>query len=84
MVDMQANPGKAGSSRLNDAVTYGATKQEIPPEDIEPEVRAALCDVFMQPAEQPPYCLAWVRSDSFEVSANTIKRIPCKWHNSSF
>ena len=71
VVDMQANPERQSSGLMT--LNIWCNEAGDPPEDIEPEVRAALCDVFMQPAEQPPYCLAWVRSDSFELSANTIK-----------
>lgn len=71
VVDMQANPERQSSGLMT--LNIWCDEAGTPPEEIEPEVRAVLCDVFMQPAEQPPYCLAWVRSDSFEVSSNTLK-----------
>lgn len=71
VVDMQANPERQSSGLM--ALNIWCNEAGVPPEDIEPEVRSTLCDVFMQPAEQPPYCLAWVRSDSFEMSSNTTK-----------
>jgi hypothetical protein len=71
VVDMQANPERQSSGLM--ALNIWCNEAGVPPEDIEPEVRSTLCDVFMQPAEQPPYCLVWVRSDSFEMSSNTTK-----------
>ncbi len=71
IVDMQANPERQSSGLMT--LNIWCNEAGVPPEDIEPEVRSALCDIFMQPAGQPPYCLAWVRSDSFEMSSNTTK-----------
>jgi len=71
IVDMQANPERQTSGLMT--LNIWCNEAGVPPEEIEPEVRDALCDVFMQPTEQPPYCLAWIRSDSFEVSGNTAK-----------
>jgi len=45
----------------------------IQPEEIEPEVQNALRDIFMQPTNQPPYCLRWIRSDNFELKNSTVK-----------
>jgi hypothetical protein len=71
VVDMQANPERQSSGLMT--MNIWCNEAGISPEEIEPEVRSALCDVFMQPAGQPPYCLAWARSDSFEMSSNTLK-----------
>jgi hypothetical protein len=71
IVDMQANPERQSSGLMT--LNIWCNETGTPPEEIEPEVRNALCDVFMQPAGHSPYCLAWARSDGFEVSNNTIK-----------
>lgn len=71
IVDMQANPERQTSGLMS--LNIWCNEAGAPPEEIEPEVRAALCDVFMQPTEQPPYCLAWIRSDSWDEKAVTLK-----------
>lgn len=70
-VDMQANPERQSSGLMT--LNIWCNEAGAPPEEIEPEVRGALCDIFMQPAGQPPYCLAWARSDGFEMSSNVTK-----------
>lgn len=64
IVDMQANPERHSCGILT--LNIWCSEQCAPPEDLEPEVRAMMRDVFMQPDESPPYSLAWVRSDAFE------------------
>lgn len=71
VVDMQANPERQSSGLMT--LNIWCNEAGTPPEEIEPEVRSTLCDVFMQPAGQSPYCLAWARSDNFEMSSNTLK-----------
>ena len=63
-VDMQANPERQSCGVLT--LNIWCSEQCAPPEDLEPEVRAMMREVFMQPDESPPYSLAWVRSDAFE------------------
>lgn len=63
-VDMQANPERHSCGILT--LNIWCSEQCAPPEDLEPEVRAVMRDVFIQPDEGPPYSLAWVRSDAFE------------------
>ncbi len=63
-VDMQANPERQSCGILT--LNIWCSEQCAPPEDLEPEVRAMMREVFMQPDESPPYSLAWVRSDAFE------------------
>lgn len=63
-VDMQANPERQTNGVL--ALNIWCSEQGEPPESLEPEIRAALCDVFIQPDNGPPFSLAWVRSDAFE------------------
>ncbi|MDD3229167.1 MAG: hypothetical protein PHE09_08100 [Oscillospiraceae bacterium] len=70
-VDMQANPERQSSGLM--ALNIWCDETGAPPEDVEPEVRSALCDVFMQPTGQPPYCLTWVRSDGFEMNSNSTQ-----------
>lgn len=71
IVDMQANPERQSSGMM----TLNIWCDEVgePPEVIEPEVRNILCDIFMQPKGQPPFCLVWVRSDNFDANINTLK-----------
>lgn len=38
----------------------------MPPEEIEPHVRGALCGIFVTPDDAPPISLSWARSDAFE------------------
>lgn len=71
IVDMQANPERQSSGIM--MLNIWCDETGAPPEEIEPEIRSALCDVFMQPDDRPPYCLAWVRSDSFETPSNNTK-----------
>lgn len=63
-VDMQANPERQSCGVLT--LNIWCSEQCAPPEDLEPEVRAMMREVFMHPDESPPYSLAWVRSDAFE------------------
>lgn len=63
-VDMQANPERHSCGILT--LNIWCSEQCAPPEDLEPEVRVVMRDVFIQPDESPPYSLAWVRSDAFE------------------
>ncbi len=71
IVDLQANTERQTSGLMT--LNIWCNEAGIQPEEIEPEVQNALRDIFMQPAEQPPYCLRWVRSDNFELKSNTTK-----------
>lgn len=71
IVDMQANPERQTSGIMT--INIWCNETGAPPEEIEPEVRGALCDIFMQPGGQPPCCLSWVRSDNFEANTNNTK-----------
>lgn len=64
-VDLQANPERHSCGILT--LNIWCSEQCAPPEDLEPEVRAAMRDVFLQPDGSPSYSLAWVRSDAFEA-----------------
>jgi hypothetical protein len=65
-VDMQANPERQSSGQA--IINIWCNETGMMPEEIEPDVRAALCGVFMTPEGEPPYCLAWQRTDAFEDS----------------
>jgi len=66
VVDMQANPERHSCGVLS--LNIWSSEQDEPPEAIEPDVRAALRDIFIQPDESPPYSLSWARSDAFEMN----------------
>lgn len=67
VIDMQADPERQSSGQAT--VNIWSIDTGTMPEEIEPEVRKALCGIFMTPEGEPPYCLAWRRSDSYEFSA---------------
>lgn len=68
-VDMQANPERQSSGQA--IFNIWCIDTGTMPEEIEPDVRAALCGIFISPDGEPPYCLAWQRSDSFEAANET-------------
>lgn len=67
-VDFQANPERQTSGNL--ALNIWCDEKGPTPEELEPIVRSCLTGVFLQPENQPPYCLAWARSDAFESPAS--------------
>lgn len=75
LVDMQANPERHSCGVLSINIWCGERGE--PPEALEPCVRGALQDIFIQPAEGPPFSLAWVRSDAFEqkTQANPVSQV---------
>lgn len=64
IVDMQANPERHTSGVLT--LNIWCSEAGAQPEELEPAVRASLCDIFIQPENGPPFSLAWARSDAFE------------------
>ncbi|MEG1562150.1 MAG: hypothetical protein RR365_00655 [Bacteroides sp.] len=68
-VDMHANPERQSSGQA--IFNIWCIDTGTMPEKIEPDVRAALCGIFITPDGEPPYCLAWQRSDSFEAANET-------------
>lgn len=70
-VYMQANPERQSSGQA--IFNIWCIDTGTMPEEIEPVVRAALCGIFMTPDGEPPYCLAWQRSDGFDA-ANEAER----------
>lgn len=71
IVDLQANTERQTSGLMT--LNIWCNEAGIQPEEIEPEVQNALRDIFMQPTNQPPYCLRWIRSDNFELKNSTVK-----------
>lgn len=71
IVDLQANTERQTSGLMT--LNIWCDEAGMQPEEIEPEVQNALRDIFMQPEEQPPYCLRWARSDNFELKNSTTK-----------
>jgi len=70
-VEMQADPERHTSGQLVLNVWCG--EGMTPPEEIEPEIRQALNDVFLTPAAGTPFSLTWQRSDTFEARAVAVK-----------
>lgn len=74
VVDLQTNPERQTSGVLS--LDIWGDEAGTPPEELEPDVRAALCDVFLQPDEGPPFSLAWASTSAFEersqVKPNTL------------
>lgn len=66
-VDMRANPERQTNGVLT--LNIWCSQMDIPPEILEPEVRAVLQDIFIQPDDAPPFSLAWARSDAFEYKS---------------
>jgi hypothetical protein len=64
-VDMQANPERQTSGKVT--INIWSIDSAVMPEEIEPEARKALCGIFMTPEGEPPYCLAWHRTDNFSA-----------------
>lgn len=64
VVDLQTNPERQTSGVLS--LDIWGDEAGTPPEELEPDVRAALCDVFLQPDEGPPFSLAWASTSAFE------------------
>lgn len=64
-IDMQANAERQSSGQAT--FNIWCIDTGVMPEEIEPEVRKALCGIFMTPEGEPPYCLAWNRSESFSA-----------------
>lgn len=70
-IDMQADPERQSSGQA--VFNIWSIDNGIMPEEIEPEVRKALCGIFMTPDGEPPYCLAWRRSENFSANSSNIE-----------
>lgn len=68
IVDMQSNPERHAEGKLT--VNIWCSENVEPPENLEPEVRAALRDIFLQPDGTPPFSLSWASSDAFQAQRN--------------
>ena len=66
-VDMQSNPERHASGVMTANIWCSETGE--PPESLEPELRAAIRDVFLQPDSGPPFSLSWARSDAFQAQS---------------
>lgn len=71
IIEMQANPERHTSGQME--LNIWSSDDGGLPEEIEPEVRQALNDVFFMPAAGPPFSLTWGRSDFFEAQAVKVK-----------
>lgn len=65
IVDMQSNPERHAEGKLT--VNIWCSENVEPPENLEPEVRTALRDIFLQPDGTPPFSLSWASSDAFQA-----------------
>lgn len=75
VVDLRADPERQTSGVLT-ANLWCAEEGETQPEELEPLLRDALQGGFLCPDAQPPFSLAWARSEPFEsraeASPNTL------------
>ena len=66
-IDMQANQERKSAGTME--VSLLCDEAGVPPEEIEPDVKKCLKDLIINPDEDAPYCFAWSRTDSFEISS---------------
>lgn len=73
MVDLQENPERnaSGSLTLN---VWCDTQYGVEPEVIEERLRTLLHAAFVQ-TDDWPYCLAWFRSDAFEIKSQSDETV---------
>ena len=81
-VDMQSNPERHASGVMTANIWCSETGE--PPESLEPELRAAIRDVFLQPDSGPPISLSWARSDAFQAQSREtlVNGITCLLYTS--
>ena len=65
-VDMQANQERRSAGAMS--VIILCDEAGTLPEELEPAVRGCLRDILMTPEGSSPYCFAWSRTDSFEIT----------------
>lgn len=63
VADMIGDPERKSSGSLFCNIFCAET--DVPPENLEPKLRRALSDVFIQPEKEPPYALGWAQSEAF-------------------
>lgn len=70
-IEMRADPERQSAGQA--IINIWSCRTGIMPEEIEPDVRSALCGIFIAPDGEPPYSLAWLRSDSFDAANDAEK-----------
>lgn len=65
-IDMQADQERKSAGTMQ--VDIFCDEAGLFPEEIEPFVKECLKDLIINPEEASPYCFAWSRTDSFELS----------------
>lgn len=66
-IDMQANQERKSAGTME--ISLLCDEAGTPPESIEPMIKDCLRDLIVKPDDISPYCFAWSRTDSFEVSS---------------
>lgn len=67
VIDMQADQERKSAGTMQ--IDIFCDEAGIPPEEIEPAVKECLKDLIIKPDGGSPYCFAWSRTDSFELSS---------------
>lgn len=63
VVDLSGDPERHSSGLLT--CTVFCAEVDLPSENLEPALRTAVSDVFLQPEDGPPYAFGWARSEPF-------------------
>lgn len=66
-IDMQADQERKSAGTME--ISLLCDEAGTPPEGIEPTVKRCLKDLLILPDGGFPYCFAWARTDSFEISS---------------
>lgn len=66
-IDMQADQERKSAGTMEISLLCDETG--MPPEIIEPKIKKCLKDLLILPNGGYPYCFAWARTDSFEISS---------------
>lgn len=66
-IDMQANQERKSAGTME--ISLLCDEAGTPPEEIEPQIKECLKDIVIKPDNGSPYCFAWSRTDSFEISS---------------
>ena len=66
-IDMQADQERKSAGTME--ISLLCDEAGTPPEEIEPTVKKCLKDLLILPDGGFPYCFAWARTDSFEISS---------------
>nr|WP_330371620.1 hypothetical protein [Marvinbryantia formatexigens] len=68
--DMQVNQERSSSGTLHVAVYTDRTSRII--EELETQVRECLKDVLMKPSDQAPFCVAWARTETYQMYGSAV------------